>query len=297
MKGRKEMKKQVILGIFMVSVSLVAGAVYAAHPDSPTSAQQVVAKPVDSAKSLWSGKVLVEMERARIGTGLTALSNATTLFIGRKLNDNVSLTVAEQVANSFKADKTKIGAERYLTVSDPVLILGNSNLFEVAGIKGSGDLRVALPLTEMSRQNRDDRNPHNGIYRYTLNASKAIDRWTLSASSIFRFYNFRSVNNEEGKLNNRYKTVHELALNYKLDDMFSVTSLVDLINSQSRVTYAKTSSAEWATSLDVEAAQNLSASLGLTLTLPNQSIMQYARDDQSKMENSKAGLTVSYQFL
>ena len=312
------MKKMVVISTFMVMAVGVMPSSYSAHPQSGTSKQQVVVTetPAAVAKSPWSGKVTLDMERAVQKKPREAMENLTTLDIGRVLFQDVKLGVRGQWANVFQSTEKKEGSERYLSPWDPSVSLSKGSLLEVAGVKIGGELRGFIPATYASRGDGVDRNPHLGYYRSQITTAKEVGAWSFSTLHRVTHYNYnsgsKSVTDEDGSIkvspNKRFGFLNEIAVANKINDMFSISSLVDFITVEGRRTSEEAfkgpsgTNLEWTTTLDAEPMKSLSVSAGVTLTAPEQTVSRYFQDgektsSQSRLDNTKGVLTISYSFL
>lgn len=305
------MKKTVMISTFVIMGLGAMPLSYSAHPQSKTSKQQVqqivVAAPASAvAKSPWSGRVTLDMERAVMQKPLDALSNKTTVDIGRVLFGDVSLGVRGQWKNSFSATEEKQGSDRYLTPLDPSVSLSKGSLLEVAGVKIGGALRAFIPATYASRADGIDRNPHLGFYRYEVTAAKEIGAWSLSALHRITQYNYQRALDVKSQVNGRFGMLNEVAAGYKLNSVVSISSLLDFATKVgrhiSKETFPDDTGLDWTTSLDMEPVKNLAVSAGITFSAPEQTLARYFQDGektraQSRLDNTKGGLTVVYTFL
>ncbi|HBQ21215.1 MAG: hypothetical protein A2Z91_00300 [Deltaproteobacteria bacterium GWA2_38_16] len=304
------MKKYVVFSFLMI-VGLVSSSVYALHPGSTTSKEQPVAPQasapvatsqaaVPEVKSPWSGSVKIEMERSTDKKPLAALKNRTSVTLGRTLFDDVSVNLAILLDNKFTADTAKQGVNRYFTTKDPLLYVSKGKVAEVLGINiSAAPFQVWLPITENSRRNGDERNPHNGIYRSAILLTKDIGAWSLASLNRVSYFNYRRQFSADGSENARFGMLNELAASYKLSEVVALSSVVDFVSVESR-DLGKTaldSTLEWSPSLDLTPAQNLEVSLGVTLTAPNKTPRRYWESAESRIANTSSGLVVSYKFL
>ena len=317
-KGGNKMKKIVVISTFMTLAVGVMPSSYSAHPQSGTSKQQVVVTeaPAEVAKSPWSGKVTLDMEKGVQKKPRETLENLTTVDIGRVLFEDVKLSVRGQWENVFQSVEGKKGADRYVTAWDPSVSLNKGSLLELAGVKVGGELRSFIPATYASRGEGVDRNPHLGLYRVQITTAKEVGAWSFSTLHRAGHYNYqsgsRSVTDEDGsikvKLNPRFLILNEVAIANKITDIFSISSLVDFITKEGRDISEEAfvgpagTRLEWTTTLDVEPMKNLALSAGVTLTAPEQTLSRYFKDgeknrSQSRLDNTKGVLSVSYKFL
>ncbi len=301
------MKKMVVISTFIIMAVGVMPLSYSAHPQSGTSKQQVVVTEAPAAvvKSPWSGKVSLDMERGAQKKLRETMENVTTVDIGRILFQDVKLGLRGQWANVFQSTEGKEGADRYLTPWDPSVSLSKGSVLELGGVNVGGELRVFIPATYASRADGVGRNPHLGFYRYQLTAAKEIGAWSFSALHRIVHYNYQQALNAKGASNKRFAMLNELAIARKITDMFSLSSLVDFVTVEGRDISKEAfvgTGLEWTTTIDAEPMKNLAVSAGVTLAAPEQTVSRYFQDgektrSQSRLDNTKGVLSVSYTFL
>lgn len=291
----------------MIAVLGVMPSSYSAHPQSGTSKQQVVTEAPASAvaKSPWSGKVILDMERTSQKKLREATTATTTLDIGRVLFGDVKLGVRGYWNNTFISAEGKQGADRYLSPEDPSVSLSKGSLLEVAGIKIGGELRSFIPATYASRADGIDRNPHLGFYHSQLVTAKEVGAWSFSTLHRVTHYNFQRALNAENKPNPRFRLLNEVAVACKVSELFSISSLVDFLTYETRKTSdpaLPNTRLEWTSTIDAEPMKNLAVSAGVTLTAPEQTLSRYFQEgektrSQSRLDNTKGVLSISYTFL
>lgn len=303
------MKKLTVLSVLGAFAVILETSVFAVHPGSATSAQQtptmseqtVQATPTQVVKSPWAVSVLLDMLRSNVRgldkAPMEHLTNTTYVSVSRSILENTNLKLTVPFINTFLANTKQIGIRQYLDIKDPVVALVRPKLYEVWGISGSGDLRVSLPVTPNSRLNDDvSRNPNYGHYRYTVTAGKDIGKWSFSALNLGRFNNYLRSASSQG-LNHRYDFIVELGAAYNFTDQVALSSVLDMNYARVRQDYTPDRSTDLGLSLDLKPVANMEVSASASMSFPDQTLKNYFIDEDSKLDNTSAGLSISYKFL